>query len=346
MNLSRHSLYVLLGLVPFGTAPALAQNPATTVTIDVAANRKPIDPRVYGVAATEPAQLTALSDLNVPLNRIGGNNSSRYNWQINASNHDFDFYFESIDEGGASPSGFVDGVFSATKGVGAQTMLTIPMVGWVAKLGPNREKLASFSIAKYGPQCDNDAMYFPDAGNGVIAPNCNTFVVNNDANDANVPADSNFQRGWVQYLVGKWGTAASGGIKYYILDNEHSIWFSTHRDAHPEGPHATEIRDKMIDYATMIKSVDSGATVIGPEEFGWTGYIFSGYDQQWSAANGYVNIPDRTLVMGGMDYMPWLLGQLKQSANLTGVKPIDVFSLHYYPQENEFTPNNDVDNAT
>ena len=30
------------------------------------------------------------------MNRSGGNGTSTYNWQINAANHDSDWYFESI----------------------------------------------------------------------------------------------------------------------------------------------------------------------------------------------------------------------------------------------------------
>jgi len=46
-------------------------------------------------------------------------------------------------------------------------MLTIPAVGWVAKLGANRGKLASFSIAKYGAQTGNDWQWFPDAASAI-----------------------------------------------------------------------------------------------------------------------------------------------------------------------------------
>ena len=62
---------------------ALAQNPAVTISVDAAANRHPINPNVYGVAYGTAA---TLSDLNAPLNRYGGNNTSRYNWQLNADN--------------------------------------------------------------------------------------------------------------------------------------------------------------------------------------------------------------------------------------------------------------------
>ncbi len=325
--------FIVLALVSTGAQ-------SVTVTVDANANRRAIDPRIYGVAYASTAQL---ADLNVSLNRSGGNNTSRYNWLQNAANHDFDYFFQSLSEGTATAGEAGDTFIQDSKNAQAQALITIPMVGWVAKLGPGRSKLTSFSIAKYGAQCSNDFMYYPDSGDG-LKPDCFTPITGNDPNDANVPADANFQKAWVQHLVGKWNTAANGGVKYYILDNEHSIWFSTHRDVHPTGPHMTEIRDKMIEYGTMIKSVDPGAVVIGPEEYGWYGYLFSGYDQQWTSINGYNNIPDYT-AMGGMDYVPWLLAQLKQSAITTGVRPIDVFSLHYYPQQGEFS-NTDVSNAT
>ena len=62
---------------------AQAQNPAVTISIDANANRHPIDPRIYGVAGATGVDL---SDLIVPLNRNGGNNTTRYNWQLNADN--------------------------------------------------------------------------------------------------------------------------------------------------------------------------------------------------------------------------------------------------------------------
>ena len=74
-------------------APSSAQNPAATVNVDVNANRRPINPNVYGVAHATTAQL---NDLNAPLNRHGGNDTTRYNWQLNADNRGNDWYYESI----------------------------------------------------------------------------------------------------------------------------------------------------------------------------------------------------------------------------------------------------------
>ncbi|HET7780141.1 MAG TPA: glycoside hydrolase family 44 protein, partial [Rudaea sp.] len=138
-----------------------------------------------------------------------------------------------------------------------------------------------------------------------------------------------------QHLVTQWGNASGAGLKYYILDNEHSIWQSTHRDVHPVGATMDEIRQRMIDYATMVKNVDPAATVVGPEEWGWSGYFYSGYDQQYGAAHNWCCYPDRA-AHANWDYLPWLLDQMHQNEVATGRRLLDVFSVHWYPQGGEF----------
>src|SRR5258708_6896029 len=304
---------------------AAAQNPTETITVDAAANRRAVNPNIYGVAYGTTQQL---SDLNVPVNRYGGNNTSRYNWQINGDNRGQDWYFESIGDDSAVAGERGDTVVSSSKAGGAQPMLTIPIIGWVAKVGANRVKLASYSQAKYGPQTGNDWQWFADAGTGILQSSGQP-ITTNDPNDANVPVTSAYQQGWVQHLVSKWG---AGGVKYYILDNEHSIWHGTHRDVHPTGARMEEIRGRILDYAAQIKAADPSALVVGPEEWGWSGYLLSGYDQQWGGINGWSNLPDRT-AHGNMDYLPWLLNELK----LDGRHLLDVFTVHCYPQGGEFS---------
>jgi hypothetical protein len=205
----------------------LRSQSALDVLIDAAANRHPIDARVYGVAFADAA---AMADLRSPVNRWGGNGTSRYNWQANGSNHAADWYFESIADGSAVAGDSADSFIAQARSNGAEPLLTIPTIGWVAKLGPNRTKLASFSIAKYGRQTGGDFSYFPDAGNGVSAATGQP-VAGNDPNDANVPSAAAFQQGWVQHLVTRWGKSANGGLRYYILDNEPSLAFDPSRCA-------------------------------------------------------------------------------------------------------------------
>lgn len=307
------------------------------ITVDAEANRRPISPLIYGVAFASSNQLR---ELNAPLNRWGGNSTTRYNWWLNADNKANDWYYQSIGQSSSVPGAEADQFIQTSRGGGALPMLSIPMVDWMPKLGPGRSKLWSYSIAKYGTQTDRDWQWAPDAGNGVSTSN-NTQIVWNDPNDANFLTNSSFQQAWVRHLTNRWGKATTGGLRYYILDNEYSLWHSTHRDIHPNGATMAEVRDKFIEYAGKVKEVDPDAKIVGFEEWGWSGYFYSGADQQWSAKNqnwNPANFPDRK-TNGGMDYMPWMLKQLRDHETSTGRRLLDVFTTHVYPQSGEFTTN-------
>jgi Glycoside hydrolase family 44 len=312
------------------TAPVQGQDTAVSLTVDVNADRRPISPLIYGVNLANRA---ILSDLNCPLNRAGGNNTTRYNWELNADNRGADWYFESLAYSSAVPGERGDAFVNATRAAGAQAMLTVPMIGWVADLGPDRQPRCSFSVARYGSQTANDWQGFPDAGNGIGTSGAE--IAGNDPLDANVPVDSDFQAAWVQHLVGRWGTAAGGGVRYYIMDNEPGAWHHMHRDVHPTGATMDEVRDRILDYAAKVKSVDPTALVVGPEEWGWGGYILSGFDLQYGSLHGWGNNPDRT-AHGGWDFLPWLLDQLRRRNEATGQRLLDVFSVHYYPRGGDF----------
>ncbi|HLP75610.1 MAG TPA: glycoside hydrolase family 44 protein [Candidatus Paceibacterota bacterium] len=252
-----------------GTPPPAATNPAVAITVDALQNRHPINPMIYGVAFASSNELLAL---NSPVNRSGGNSETRYNWQLNAHNHAADWYFESLADDSSVAGAAADDHITNCKSGGADAMVTVPMIGWVAKLGANRARLASFSIAKYGSQSDADWQWFPDAGNGVSS-STGQHITGNDPNDANVLTDSTFQQNWVRHLTNTWSVSTNGGVRFYCMDNEHSIWHSTHRDVHPVGATMREIRDKFFDYAAKVKAIDPNVLVAAPEEWGWSGYF-------------------------------------------------------------------------
>ena len=83
----------------------------------------------------------------------------------------------------------------------------------------------------------------------------------------------------------------------------------------------------------------------GRREWGWTGYLYSGYDQQWGPTHGWNQslMPDRG-ANGGWDYMPWFLHQAHQHDTNTNQRLLDYFTLHFYPQGAE--GGNDVSVAT
>src|SRR5260370_2518167 len=296
--------------------PAAAQ---ITVSVDATLNQRPINPLIYGVAF---GSTTQLSDLNAPANGWGGTSTTRYNWQTNSHNTAQDYYYESIGSG--TPGQDADNFISDAKNNGAQPMMTIPIIDWIAKAGPNHPYACSYPTSTFPNQQSVD-QYQTNCGNG---KNPNGSLITSplaDPSTANVPNSVAIQQAWVQHIVGKWGAANQGGLKYYILDNEHSIWFSTHRDVHPNGPSMDEMFQKMRDTAIAIKAVDSGAMVVGPEEWGWLGYFRSGKDQQAGNNN------DRT-AHGNEDYIPWLLDQFHQYDMANSQRLLDIFSVHYYPQ--------------
>jgi hypothetical protein len=331
--MKRISILCILALAaPFARAQSVqpVNNPAVVVTVDAQAARHGINDLVYGVCDAD--QLT-LQDLHFALNRRGGNAASRYNWNLNADNRGAGNFFESVGYVSPTPGAEVINFVSATHEALAEPMVTIPTLDWVAKLGPNRAKSASFRVSVYGTQQATDPS-FTDAGNGVRTDG--SFVTGNNPNDASTPNDSTSAQGLVQLLQSWFGTASNGGVHYYTLDNEPSKWYVTHRDVHPTGASMEEVRDKTADFATKIKAVEPGAVVVGPEEWGWNGYFYSGFDQQFGASHDWLIFPDRE-AHNDADYLPWFLDQMRQRSQTAGRRLLDVCSVHYYPSGGEYS---------
>ncbi len=328
MSVTRGCVLVVLGLCGgAGRADeAPLPNPPATVriTIDVRAPRRPINPLIYGTANATPEQLR---ELNASWHRLGGNPTSRYNWRANASNRAADWFFESVSDPGTSPGAFVHTFVEQARSAGAVPAVTIPMGDWVARLGPDRTRLASFSVRKYGAQQRVDAQWFPDAGNGVAADG--RRLTTNDPTDANLRVTPAFHAPWVRQLA--------PAVQWYLVDNEPSLWFDTHRDVHPSGLGMAETSRRILETAAMIRAADVDAKVMAPEEWGWLGFHYSGADQQYAQAHGWWSrFPDRA-AHNGADYLPWMLTQWRSEALSTGRLPVDVVSVHYYPVGGEFS---------
>jgi len=313
--------------IPFlllcGAVSALAQNSATTVSVDASAGRHAISPNIYGINWGEAQDMAAL---NIPLNRFGGNSTSRYNWQIDAHSAAADWYFETYADSSGTPGASVDQSIATTRsaGNGAEPMITIPMIDYLARLGPNRSTLAGFSKAKYGAQTAYDP-WNSDAGNGVsLATSKN--ITGNDPLDTGVANSPSIQQAWVQHFVNTFGASTTAtGIKFYILDNEPSIWHGTHRDVHPNPLGYDELWNKIVAYATVIRAADPNARIAGPEEWCWWATYVSGKDQSGGTGAG-----SDYATHGNTYYYPWLLQQLAAYKAQYGTPLIDILTVHSY----------------
>ena len=330
-NVVRLSLIVL-----FGAVRALAQNATTSVSVDANANRHPINPNIYGIAYGDAHDVAAL---NAPLNRWGGNSTTRYNWQVDAHSAAADWYFETYSDSSGTPGASADNFVTITRAAnnGAEPMFTIPMIDYLAKLGLGRSTLAGFSVGKYGAQTATDP-WNPDAGNGVSAATGRNLTGNDplDTGVANSPA---IQQNWVQHFVATFGPAVNPtGIKYYLLDNEPSLWHSTHRDVHPNPATYDEIYNKIVAYATAIRAVDPAAKIVGIEEWSWWAMYYSGFDE----ANGISPANSDYKTHNQTYYYPWLLQKLSAYKQQTGTQLIDILTVHAY----NATPGSDDDSPT
>ncbi len=288
--------------------------------VDAALDQKPINPDIYGMnfMGINAAELAFMDEIHLPVNRWGGNATTRYNWKINASNHAMDWYFENLPQDLSA-----DAFIAANKLHGANTLLTLPMIGFVAKDADS----CGFSISKYGPQQDAD-IWRPNCGNGKQADG--SFLTGNDPVDTGLPITTTFITQWIQHLRLNFGVSGQGGVQYFNLDNEPMLWNSTHRDVHPQPLSYDELIARTFNYAAAVKVVEPGAKILGPAEWGWVGYFYSALDQ--AGGGDWWNHPADRLAHGDFPLVEWYLQQLRSYENTHGVRLLDYLDEHYYPQ--------------
>ncbi|HET9485553.1 MAG TPA: glycoside hydrolase family 44 protein [Xanthomonadales bacterium] len=324
------------------------------VAIDTTLDRRPIDRRIYGVNF---ASATDLARVPYPINRWGGNTTSRYNWRFDVDNRGADYYFQRIVSGsgvGLPGNSASNRFLDATRAAGAIPLLTVPTIQYIAN--DVRTKSWSFSVAKYGAQtgdeCDEpgSASYCStDSGNGRCDPAVNTTgfctgprigsdpathrSIVNDPLDVNKPNTPQNATDWVAHLQSRYGSADAGGIRHYALDNEPGLWRSTHRDVHPEPSTYDEVWTRSRDIAMAIKAQDPAAETWGPVPWGWCEYFTSEADLASSGlcGPGDFDHPDRE-AHGNQPFLAWYLDQACAHHEATGTRVIDWLDIHYYPQ--------------
>jgi hypothetical protein len=311
----------------------VGQSAALSLSIDAIKARKPISPLIYGINGYNlpNGDVALMKGLGVTVRRWGGNDVSRYNWQLDASNAGADWYFENKRMSNATSlpaDSAVNRLISNNKLAGANSLITIPMIGSVAKDG--FVSTCGFSVSKYGLQSATD-QWQPNCGNGIKAGG--GFVAGNLKADTSLAIGTSYVTTWVNALVTRFGAANAGGVNFYNLDNEPDIWHETHRDVAPTGLTYDQLKTTSYQYASAIKAADVNAKVLGPVAMGWSSYWYSGYDaqrQDWST-------PDDRNAHGGTPLVPWYLQQMKAYEQTYKKRFLDYLDLHYYPQSPNVT---------
>lgn len=309
-----------------GSAPTPTTISGLTLNVNTSAPGYAISDDIYGMNFAEQA---LAADIDLPVRRMGGNATTRYNWQNDTSNHAMDWYFENIPEDNANPSALPNGSQSdkfveQDRRTNTKTILTMPLIGWTPKA---RAYACGFSVAKYGAQTSTDPWRL-DCGNGILSNGNN--ITNNQATDTSAPITPQFVQDWIAHLKSNYGDAANGGVKFYNLDNEPMLWNDTHRDVHPAPTSYDELRDRTYRYAAAIKQADPTAKTLGPVLWGWTAYFWSALD--WAPGGSWWNNPQDRNAHGGQPFIEWYLDQMHAYEQQHGVRILDYMDLHYYPQ--------------
>jgi hypothetical protein len=308
------------------TPTPLGPTAGPALQVDAASGRHAISELIYGMNFADEALATAL---RLPVRRWGGNATTRYNWRTDTSNRAADWYFENIPNDNANPAALPDDSSSdrfveENLRAGAETLLTIPLIGWTPR---GRAIGCGFSVGRYGAQQSTDP-WQPDCGNGVRSNG--TQITGNNPADVSDAIGPDFVQQWMQHLIGRYGNALAGGVRFYNLDNEPMLWSSTHRDVHPAPLGYDELRDRTLAYAAAIKATDPTAETLGPAEWGWSAYFWSALDA--APGGDWWNHPQDRLAHGNTPLAAWYLQQLAAYQQQYGVRLLDYFDLHYYPQ--------------
>jgi hypothetical protein len=314
--------------------PATSAGPA--LTVDAGNRTHAISPLIYGMNAYSMNPSVART-VNLAANRWGGNNTSRYNYVLDVSSSASDWYFENYSQatGQQDTSGF-NALVEKDAAVGAKTMGTVPVLGWVAKNGTACSFLTSaypnqVATDPYKPSC-GDGLY-PQGMNGCTnSSGCN--ITGNDPAQTSQPVGPSWAGSWVSYLASKFGTAANGGVAIYDLDNEPAWWNSVHRDVHPLPSTYDEVTLNGIATAKAIKNADPTAAVSGPVVDYWWNYFYSKKDIEngWRSGPCYEpwSGPTDRQAHGGVPFIEYYLQQFNSASAAYGARLLDYLDLHTY----------------
>lgn len=320
------------------TAPAAATGPA--LTVDVSNQPHAINPYIYGMNAWGLLNSAGKAG-RITIDRWGGDATSRYNYLLDATSSASDWYFENQAglPGGSQDNSSFNAQVTNDKGIGARTLATLPVNGWVAKDATS----CSFPVSTYPGQ----QQVSPDSrgcGNGVYPQNTqgcsNANGCNITGNDPTVTSTAingaTWATQWVSYLVSKFGTAANGGVAIYDLDNEPSWWDAVHRDVHPKPFTYDEVTNNGLAVAKAVKAADPSAEVSGPVMDYWWDYFYSKKDVENGWGTGPCYAPwqypaDRT-AHGGVPLIEYYLQQFKaaQASDANNTRFLDYLDLHTY----------------
>ncbi len=273
--------------------------------VEVDSPGTPISPHIYGSNQDRPGSRWTVR-------RWGGNRTTGYNWETNASNagsdwnHSSDLYVVT-SAGLPSSDAAIPGIalrhhHQRSLAMGAESIITVQMAGYVAADtdGPVLESETAPSdrwlpvVYARGAPFDAD----PDLSDGVV-----------------------YMDELVHRLVQEFGPASGDGVRWYSLDNEPALWAHTHPRIHGDPVTAMELVDRSVALAGAVKAVDPDAGIMGPALYGMTAFV------------SLQDAPDWAQEGAGYDwFIDYYLAEMQAAEAAAGRRLLDVLDVHWYPE--------------
>lgn len=276
-----------------------------------------ISPYIYGFGSYmhEDRDAEGIWEMRPSLYRWGGNTSTRFNYKVNAWNAANDWYFHNFE--GRGPN-MINSFMADNLRNKAASMITLPMLGWVAKDGSS----VSFPRSVY----PNQDRFEGDAGNGQFKGK----DLKSDPKRTSVAIDPAFVAGWVKILKKQFGS----NPHFYIMDNEPMLWHSTHRDVQGERMGYDSYFQRYVSYAKAVREADPDAVIVGPALWGWMAMMQSAKDIE-SEENKWQRGTDRKKHRD-KPFLEWFLEQLALEEKKLDMSLLDVLDVHFYPEKDRW----------
>ena len=282
-----------------------------TITL-TPSNTRAISPWIYGLnfyngIANAPPLPT--------LDRAGGNRWTAYNWENNASNAGSDYLYESDAylSSSTTPAEAVRALIAADRAVGAASLVTVQMQGWV-------------SADENGPASTNnppDTTRFKPLVFKKSSQTSAAFTTTPSTSDNAVYMDE-FAWALDQKFAGLGIFGASAATPTFIeLDNEPELWNSTHLEIQGSTPISSDAYiAKTISLTKALKDQFPGMTLLGPVNYGFGG-IYSWQGELGATPSGANWFADK--------YM----AALKAASASYGKPLVDAYDFHWYSEASD-----------
>ncbi|WP_018275216.1 glycoside hydrolase family 44 protein [Teredinibacter turnerae] len=299
-----------------------ALSPATfadnvTVQIDADGGKKLISRALYGMNNSNAESLSdadwqRFRDAGVRLLREnGGNNSTKYNWQLHLSSHP-DWYNNVY----AGNNNWDNRVALIQENLpGADTMWAFQLIG----------KVAATSAYNFNDWEFNQSQWWTGVAQNLAGggePNLDgggEALVEGDPNLYLMDWSPDDTVGILDHWFGVNGLGVRRGkAKYWSMDNEPGIWAGTHDDVVKEQTPVEDFLHTYFETAKKARAKFPGIKITGP---------VPANEWQWYAWGGF-SVPQEE---GFMSWMEYFIKRVSEEQRASGVRLLDVLDLHYYP---------------